>query len=450
MTKQAISSRNNFETSNANKKIISTYENQRVHSLRIKTNKILNIATMKKLLFYLVISSFVLFICACQSIKTIKLLKGGDVVQKTFTTTIPFEMRMGLIILKVKVNGETVDFVLDTGAPNVISKELANKLNLGNKSTKKVADSQSAKNNLGFTIIPKIELGGVEFINTGAAIADIKASQEVSCLNIQGFIGANLMKKAIWKFDFVNNTITISNTKTEMEIPSTAIIIPFKTEITGTPKADISYNGVVEKDVTIDFGYNGSYMASDKTWKELIKKEPSTTSNFGVGSIGSGLFGTGKSDTTYFGLIKSLSCSGLTLENQVVSFNKASAKTMGMIFFKKYTVIFDWFTNSMTLIENRNERESELKNFGLKPGFKEDKLVVRFVYQKSSASKAGILLGDQILQVGDKDYRNVSHSDWCEILTNGFFPKDIEKIDITFKRGGDEQKAWLYKSSLFE
>ena len=127
----------------------------------------------------LIIFAFSLILASCQTLKTIKLLKGGEVVQKEFTTTVPFEMRMGLIVLKVKINGEYYDFVLDTGAPNVISKELALTLKLGNLSERKVSDSQNASQNLGFTKVPKIEIGGIEFTNTGAAIADLKVSSAV-------------------------------------------------------------------------------------------------------------------------------------------------------------------------------------------------------------------------------------------------------------------------------
>ena len=118
-----------------------------------------------------------------------------------FNAKIPFEYRLGLIILKVDIAGKEYDFVLDTGAPNVISKELAQKLGLNNVSEQKVGDSQGEYSNLGFTTIEKVTIGGIHFLNTGAAIADLELSKEVGCLKIDGLIGSNLMKKAIWKFD---------------------------------------------------------------------------------------------------------------------------------------------------------------------------------------------------------------------------------------------------------
>ena len=67
---------------------------------------------MKKLLFS---SVLLLFLSSCSSIKLLKLLKEGSVEQASFKTEIPFEMRLGLIIVPVTINGKTYDFLVDTG-----------------------------------------------------------------------------------------------------------------------------------------------------------------------------------------------------------------------------------------------------------------------------------------------------------------------------------------------
>ncbi|MFM2000210.1 MAG: hypothetical protein RL204_2157, partial [Bacteroidota bacterium] len=76
---------------------------------------------MKKFLFLSILLVSVL--TSCKVIRTVSLMKRGTVQQKEFTTTVPFEIRRGLIILKVGIAGEVYDFILDTGAPNVVSTE---------------------------------------------------------------------------------------------------------------------------------------------------------------------------------------------------------------------------------------------------------------------------------------------------------------------------------------
>ena len=55
---------------------------------------------------------------------------------------------------------------------------------------------------LEYVLLPKVTVGCVDFLNTGAAIADLKRSSVIACLNVDGIIGANLMQKAIWQIDY--------------------------------------------------------------------------------------------------------------------------------------------------------------------------------------------------------------------------------------------------------
>ena len=80
---------------------------------------------LNKLIYSLIVLAL---LSSCASSKINKTLKQGNIVQKDFKVTVPFEYRNGLIILKVTIQDEIYDFILDTGASNVLSKELAEKL----------------------------------------------------------------------------------------------------------------------------------------------------------------------------------------------------------------------------------------------------------------------------------------------------------------------------------
>ena len=86
-----------------------------------------------------------------------------------------------MIILKVNISGEEYDFLIDAGDPNIISKELAKKLEVISMFEQKVVDGQNEESKLG--------MGGINFLNAGAAVADLKQSKELGCLQINGFVG---------------------------------------------------------------------------------------------------------------------------------------------------------------------------------------------------------------------------------------------------------------------
>ena len=56
-----------------------------------------------------------LIITGCNSIHITKLLSNGKVAQQEFKVNIPFEYRLGLMVLKVNIEGEEYDFLLDIG-----------------------------------------------------------------------------------------------------------------------------------------------------------------------------------------------------------------------------------------------------------------------------------------------------------------------------------------------
>ncbi|HEY1040840.1 MAG TPA: retropepsin-like aspartic protease, partial [Bacteroidia bacterium] len=193
-------------------------------------------------------------------------MKRGEVEQKQFKVEVPFEMRLGVIVIKVNINGIDRDFIVDTGAPNVISKELSEELKLTAVTNRKTGDSQGNSSSLSYVEIKKITIGGINFLNTGAAVGDLKQSTEVGCLRVDGFIGANLMRKAIWQFDYTKQLITITSSMDSLEVPANADKINFYSRITGTPLADIEYNGVMDKGVTIDLGSNGDFSSSKRVF----------------------------------------------------------------------------------------------------------------------------------------------------------------------------------------
>lgn len=388
-------------------------------------------------------------IVGCKAIKTVKLFKQGEVAQAEFKTQVPFEFRLGLIILKVELNGKTHDFVLDTGAPNVISKQLAAELNIAPDMSQKAKDSQGGNSSLGFAVIPDLVIGGIHFTNTGTAIADLKQSTEVGCLDIDGFVGANLMKKAIWQFDYQKQIITITHSKSNLDIPAGALVVPFKEQVTGTPLIDIIYNGVTDKNVTFDLGSNGNLSSSAKVLKQ-INKQGKIRTNYGVGNNDSGLFGQSAGDTVTYGIVPEVRFGGLAFQNQVVSFTEKKARTIGTKIFENYRVVIDWGKREITMIPVKPYNFSELETFGLSPLYKENKLYIGFIYHNSNAEQQGIAVGNQILEVNGKDFRNCTVEQWCEILNNGFFTAESETNTLRLLQNGEEKTITLTKTVVLK
>ena len=400
---------------------------------------------MKKAILGLIIS---LFFVGCGTIKTTIFWKKGEVEQEKFKVVIPFEYRFGLVFLKVEIKGNDYDFLFDTGAPNLLSKKLAEKLNLTLKITGELSDSQGESSTLNLLNIDSISIGGIDFLNTGAVIADLSEPNEISCLKMDGIIGANLMRKAIWEIDYENQKITITNSIDSLEIPSDSKNVHFDQSLQGSPYINLNINGKLIKDILIDLGSNGDFKLSNKLLRKLQRQESFPRTTFAYGSESSGLYGRGSNDTTRFAKVSNISLGDIDLNNQIIEFREVNSK-IGTNFFKNYKVILNWDAKEIIMTKINEYDNTKLKTFGFKPVVEGDKIFIGYIHNKSSAAAAGLELGDQITEVNGKDYSTVCWNCWCEIRENGFIG-DSNLISITVLREGQKLTFDLVKTSFYE
>ena len=404
-----------------------------------------NFTNMKKisLLFILLVS----VLTSCNVIRTVSLMKRGSVQQKEFTTTIPFEMRRGLIVMKVGIAGEVYDFILDTGAPNVVSKELAEKLNLKTKVEQNVGDSQSKKSDLGFAEIENIEIGGINFLNTGAAIADLQMSDAIRCLDIDGLIGSNLMRKAIWKFDYQAQLITITSTMETFDLGNDVLKMPFTTSLQGTPVLNVKLDSTTQQTAIIDLGSNGGFSFNEKSGRSILEHDKSIEHVEYVGAQVYGLYGLGAPDTMVFAKVPNIVIGDIQVSQTIASFSGTNA-IIGTAFFSNYDFVLNWSTREALLIKRKDYINSSIEEFGFDIKYEGNKVWVSGLLAGSSAYKEGLCLNDEIIEIGNRKFDNVSPDDWCEIISAKLFKEDELEVVVKVLRNNEPVTFKLTKEKV--
>lgn len=379
---------------------------------------------------------------SCAASKINKTLKQGNIVQKDFKITVPFEYRNGLIILKVTIQNEIYDFILDTGASNVLSKELAEKLKVIPLGTSEISDVHNKSKQLEFTIIDDIQIGNINFRETVAAITDFN-SGELACLNADGFIGSNLMRFAIWDFDFKNQLITITDDEQKLNIPSDAIESKI---FIGTSASRPSITTQINEDKIlnnlIDLGNNGNAHLSYTTFLKQKKSKKITKFKEGFGYSSIGMYGKGDEKKEYSVKIDQIKIGNHIITDKIMVV-KNDKPNLGISFFKNYRLILNWKSKKIKMVKQSNSLNTELNHFGFKHIFNGNKLFVGFVY-KSEASKI-LQLGDQILRINNIDYTNISNEKKCDFFNNSIIPKGTNEIAIKILRNGEELEFQLKK-----
>ena len=400
---------------------------------------------MKK---YILIFCFFYSLFSCAP-SQIEMLRGGAIENAVYRDTVSFNFDYNLPIITVEIDQVNYNFLLDTGAPSVISPELFVKLNLKKKLTSKIKDSKNISNSEIFTQIPQMKIGNLQYTNIGVYVIDLRKSFALKCLNIDGIIGANQMAKSYWKLDYENKWCVISNDLPKSEIENYEIVnfTPKNGQL--TPLVDIFIDKIKFGNVVFDTGFNGAIsLPNNKSLDSVFEKKVEL---YGVESVG--IYGLGTTKTFVEALLPFVKLDSLVLSKQSVTFSDDPSMVIGNEVFKNYSIIFDWNLQKMYFKKNANVRSkkpSEFISFGfgfIKNG---DKIEVVKLIKNSEAEKKGLLIGDEVLTINDVIFKNIKDNQFCDFFYFGlkeFKLGDI--INVKVLRNNEELKFTLTKENYF-
>ncbi len=328
----------------------------------------------------------------------------------TFYAEVDYETNLDLILLPVVIEGETYQFLFDTGAPNVISNELSEKLGTKKLRNGKVGDSQGNSDRLSLVMLDSVSIGGVSFYNTGAIVADLNHAIEIGCLKIDGILGANLMKFAYWKIDSKNQILTLtSNLDTLSRGLTNPHILEFEPRRTYTPMISLWLNDSLIDYITYDTG-SGGYVTLGKNIK--LESEFQLAEYAGYGSTG--LYGSNL-DTVRYGRIQ-VELAGFQQIGVGSYSQNTSKKLLGMEFLEQFVQILDWENNQITLFEDEIVPQ-KFNRYPVIPRWVDGALVVGGLNTDTSFQNLDFFIGDSIRILNDLEFENGDVSAYCDLLS---------------------------------
>ena len=278
-----------------------------------------------------------LLISSCAS--TAKLYVAGSGPEEPYNEKVPFTRSLKLIILNVDIEGESFRFLFDTGAPMVVTPELAEKFNLKKVASKYVTDSSNKRNKQEYVKVPSVTIGKQEFKDLVAIVVDLKFSSVIACLEIDGIVGANLMRHAVWKIDYVEEVMYFSNNMNAYQPKENAIVLPFRTKATFTPVVDLMIDSNIVRGVTFDTGSGFALSTGQNSVPNLDKKSNEVFASYGYHS--SGVFGS--IPDSLFNAQKKVTIGKTVIDDMVLSIHHKPRKALlGTSFMEDYEVIINW------------------------------------------------------------------------------------------------------------
>jgi hypothetical protein len=323
---------------------------------------------------------------------------------RNYFEEIPFELVNDKIIIPVRIGGEEYRFLLDTGAPTIVSQALAKTLELETLVEIPVGDVTGKKKPMGIVLLPEIALGDTEFRKIRSLVNTDDSNLVFGCFEIDGFIGSNLLRSSIVQLDVRQQKLIITDKRKRLNLDK-ARSAPIA--LVGEQKSpwmvvEVSGEEKTGDQLLIDTGSDDVYDLSSQVYDVLSQKRIFVPKGESMGASSIGLFGAGDQLRQYRLLLPRLRVPGLELTNLAVVTTPDTHSRIGTGLFhytiltldyRKKRVYFDPYVSTA-------EVDQPVRDISL--SVDENGLIVGHVW--SDELKDKLNFGDRILLLDGEPY----------------------------------------------
>lgn len=356
-----------------------------------------------------------------------------------FTETVAFQNTDDQMIIPVTIEGHVYNFLFDTGAVTIISRELKEQLNLQKMTTNNIMDASGKIQSEEIYSIQKLQLGNITFNNVGTASGDLEKISKAFCVPLDGILGTNVMRTCNWKINYQQSTLTFSDKN--MAAGTGFEAIDFEENFSGSPVLRL-FLGQYNFKTIMDTGNNKGFNIPENLFF-MSNKAKTTTLQKGYGSSSYTLFGN-KPTTEYIGILDTIHIDRILFKNQEISISSSTLALLGNQFFNRFdSIMINWKKHKLYIPKEVNPMVETYRSYGFIPLPDNGKLVVGFIWDNSDIQQQGLQLGDRIVAINGKELNEVlSDTDWCDIKNLLTSANDVE---IAVIKNEDKKTTYTIK-----
>jgi len=357
-------------------------------------------------------------------------LSQGETTEKEYFTTLSYTEIKEKIIIDGVINGKTYKFLLDTGAPMVISEKLSKELNLSKVRDMEIIDQSSLKDTMGIVLLPNIKIGEVNFNNIPTLISE---KSLIDCFGIDGIIGSNVLKNSTVQFSSKNKTIIITDMPKRLNLKSKNASKLF---LDGQSNPYIwieQQNGKTEarEQLLFDTGMDEFYDLSIHNYKKHFEKinlfnEISKSS----GAYSMGLHGNAQVSENHKFLLPQLTINNVVFKNVITKTTYDKNSRIGASLLKYGVVTVDYKNKKFYFepFEQAKTFDIAEKQWPFNAILNDDKLAIGIVWDTSL--EKNMKPGDLILQFDDMNFEKMS---LCDLVKSNLQGLQKDKATIILR-----------------
>jgi predicted aspartyl protease len=358
-----------------------------------------------------------------------KSLKKGKVNAKNYYEEISFQFDKNKIIIPVDIEGKTYRFLLDTGAPNIISKEVYEVIKPKHISSIVTNDANKIVQSLDIVSLESLKIGEIEFQDFTTLVYDLNGSDIFKCFGIDGFIGSNMLRHSIIQIDSDAKKLVITDDIKQLGLDKKT---SEKIKLVGnqsSPYVLIQLKGqeVGKEMVLIDTGMGGLYDLSKQNYDIFKTKNIFNEIGTSDGASSLSLFGEVPINNQTRVHLPELSINGFKIHDAVTHTTKGNHSKVGAELLNYGMMTID-YKHKRFYFNPRTESPYLGESFGFTQTMKENKLVIGYVWDEELKTK--IKYGDIILEVNGQE---ISDSKFCNYVTKESVLKTLKSLTLKVK-----------------
>jgi predicted aspartyl protease len=419
---------------------------------------------MKRLLIFCIASFFLVF-SHCKEVfaqKKLQEKKFGFYFKGKFqhTAKIPFELYANLIVIKLKIdNADTLNFILDTGVSSFILTDpsLSKKINLKYVRDVKIKGAGNEEFVTGKVSVGHTLRFGFVQIDNASIVAldkDILQLSEYMGIPIHGIFGHDLFERFVVNINFSSKNIHLTEHKYFKEFKRDGEKYPL---VVTQSKPYIEASAIAQKNavymplrLVIDTGAGHALMLNTQENTAIHLPDKVIRANLGRGLNGS--------IDGHIGRIEKFKLGKYEFNDVLASFPDSlsfSTKfselpgnirqgSIGGELLRRFVITFNYKEGYIKLkplkAKSRETFEHDMSGMEVRAQGKYlDKFMVTYISPGSQADKAGVKVGDQIMFLNNKNFKNLNIND----IYNQLSKKEGHGIELFLRRGEELQFAYF-------
>lgn len=369
-------------------------------------------------------------------------LNKGNVKEPGYFTVIDYQNIRGKVIVNATIANNSYRFILDTGAPTMITKKVFDQLGLTTTSHLPIKDGNNRPDSLIASQLREITLGGIVFNDVPVLVANDPLLFD--CHKVDGFIGSNLLRNSIISISPKEMKLTLTDQVEKLMLNQrhAADLVLNKSQSSPYISVRLKNKKSAAAMVLFDTGMEGLYDVALEHYRLLEKGNIFKVSGKSNGNSTLSLNGAGTDTLQYRLHLAELQINSAVFRNVNAQTTASGNSRIGSELLDYGKVTVDYLNKKFYFEPLQTINDAAKDQFPLAMTIKENKLVVGIVWQDSLMGK--VKIGDQILRVDDKDY---SKFDTCEFINGKSIFEGKEQVTLTIVDANGESHSLVIRRS---